>query len=252
MTIKKCCAVIGAASLLAAPNLFASMSITMMDNTGQYSAGDGGEFRAVTTGVPVDWNAYSSATSGTVTSGTDGGSWGYNSGLDGQQYFQTFCTELNEEFSPGGLYTVTSIGDAAMTDNTGQPVPITMGVAYLYSQFATGTLDGYDYTYGNQRSTTSDLQNAIWILLGEENGTIASWIQTDLSTGLGDASTSWTAAADGAFGVQDMVLGQPGQAQDQLVITAPVPEPSTIFAGALLLLPFGIGAIRSLRKERAV
>ena len=31
---------------------------------------------------------------------------------------------------------------------------------------------------------------------------------------------------------------------------APVPEPTTLVAGALLLLPFGVGAIRSLRKER--
>ena len=39
-------------------------------------------------------------------------------------------------------------------------------------------------------------------------------------------------------------------AMDDLVIngTAAVPEPSTYFAGAMLLLPFGIGAIRKLRK----
>jgi hypothetical protein len=35
-------------------------------------------------------------------------------------------------------------------------------------------------------------------------------------------------------------------------IPVPVPEASTVMAGALMLLPFGIGAIRSLRKERAV
>ncbi len=247
--LKTCYAVIGAASLLAAPNLFADMSITMMDNTSQYSAGDGGEFRAVVSGVAVDWNAYSSATKGTVSSGTDGGSWGYNSGLDGKQYFQTFCAELNEEFSPGGVYTISSIGNAALYDGTGHPVPITMGVAYLYSQFAAGTLDGYVYAPGNQRSTTWDLQNAIWNLLGE-GGYLASWITADLSTGLGQ--TSWYACADGAYGVHDMVLGAPGTAQDQLVIGTPVPEASTMLAGALMLLPFGIGAIRSLRKERAV
>jgi hypothetical protein len=31
---------------------------------------------------------------------------------------------------------------------------------------------------------------------------------------------------------------------------APVPEPTTVAAGALMLLPFGIGALRSLRKDR--
>ncbi len=30
----------------------------------------------------------------------------------------------------------------------------------------------------------------------------------------------------------------------------PVPEPTTVVAGALMLLPFGMGAIRSLRKDR--
>lgn len=33
-------------------------------------------------------------------------------------------------------------------------------------------------------------------------------------------------------------------------IYAPVPEPTTIVAGALMLLPLGIGAVRSLRKDR--
>ena len=35
-------------------------------------------------------------------------------------------------------------------------------------------------------------------------------------------------------------------------VPVPVPEASTVMAGALMLLPFGIGAIRSLRKERTV
>ena len=34
------------------------------------------------------------------------------------------------------------------------------------------------------------------------------------------------------------------------LVAAPVPEASTVMAGALMLLPFGIGAIRSLRKDR--
>jgi hypothetical protein len=33
-------------------------------------------------------------------------------------------------------------------------------------------------------------------------------------------------------------------------ISAAVPEPTTVIAGALMLLPFGIGVIRSLRKDR--
>ncbi len=43
-------------------------------------------------------------------------------------------------------------------------------------------------------------------------------------------------------------------AMDNMTINAdnvPVPEPTTMLAGALMLLPLGVGAIRSLRKERA-
>jgi len=53
----------------------------------------------------------------------------------------------------------------------------------------------------------------------------------------GVPSVSWSAAGPGA---------------NPVPVPAPVPEASTVMAGALMLLPFGIGAIRSLRKERAV
>jgi hypothetical protein len=38
-------------------------------------------------------------------------------------------------------------------------------------------------------------------------------------------------------------------AQASYAEIAPVPEPSTIFAGALLLVPFGISAVRALRRK---
>jgi hypothetical protein len=46
-------------------------------------------------------------------------------------------------------------------------------------------------------------------------------------------------------------LGDPGQVQAQLVIV-PVPEPTTVIAGVLLLLPFGASTLKILRKKRAV
>lgn len=41
-----------------------------------------------------------------------------------------------------------------------------------------------------------------------------------------------------------------GSGNGSTSIPVPVPEASTVVAGALMLLPFGIGAVRSLRKER--
>jgi hypothetical protein len=187
-----------------------------------------------------------------VTHANDGSSWGYGQGLaqPGNRYFQTFCTELLEEYTPGGLYPVSSIGNNALYNNTGHPVPITLGVAYLYSQFAAGTLGSYDYSYGAGRSVTAgDLQNAIWILLSETSGTLAAWVSSDLTSGLGSNTSAWTQAANGAYGVADMTLDNPGQAQDQLVMV--VPEAPTMIAGVLLLLPLGASTFRILRKTRA-
>jgi len=254
--IKKLSVMFGLGGLLCTPALEAQMTLTMIDNTSQYSYGVGGEFRAV--GNPaldaaVNWNAYSSKTQGTISSSVDGGAWGYNSGLNGQRYFQTFCTETEEDFSPGSSYPITSIGTAAMYAGTGHPVPITLGVAYLYSQFAAGTLAGYTYTYGTDRSTSAGtLQEAIWYLLGEYQygAALAGFALTDLQNS-GIPQAKWTNPANGSYGVADMVLDAPGQAQDQLVMV-PVPEPTTLFFGAMLLLPFGVSTLRFGRRNRAV
>jgi len=65
----------------------------------------------------------------------------------------------------------------------------------------------------------------------------------------GGYNFTWT----GATGINPFVLlygevsGAPATLNASLTI---VPEPSTIVAGALMLLPFGIGVARSLRKDR--
>jgi hypothetical protein len=265
--MKRFCTALILTGGMGASNLFASMNVTLYQDTSNYSdAAGGGEFRAVgnsganSLDSQVNWSAYSTKTSGTTSLG--------------QLYFQTFCTELNESFSPNTQYTVTSIGNNAMTDGTGSPVPITLGVAYLYSQFAAGSLAGYSWTYGSSRAGKAlNLQLAIWALMGESNKNLnpakyfnnSNFAYNDLlavtGSGAGDVFTStsqWYVAANGAYGVYDMVLGSAGQHQDQLIITnktsiplvpPSVPEPATILSGALLLLPFGAGLVRVLRKS---
>jgi len=275
---------IGAATLLATPSLFAQTfqyqqydvnpgNITLIDNTGLYSYGNGGEFRAAgdarLTSI-VNQSAYSQYTLGQLNDANNVG-WGSQSGYaqNGALYFQTFCTEYNEEFTPGNPYNVSYVGNAALYDarGSGNPVPITIGVAYLYSLFASGNLAGYDYAYGSGRSVSAgELQSAIWDLLGENVGYLDTssstsgnnnyWIYQILVDKFGSQS-AWDAAANGAYGVADMVLSSPGAAQDQLVIinngqpqAVPVPEASTVFAGALMLLPLGASALRIVRKNR--
>ena len=260
--MKKFCIILSFAGVMAVPNLFASMSVTLIDNTSQYSYNNGGEFRAVGSAdllaADPGLAGYSSFTSGTISAATDGSSWGYNSGLIGQTYFQTFCIEYNEEFSPGTSYGV-AISSRAM--NGGEPPngdPLSIGTAWLYNQFAAGTLSGYNYTYGtsSRENSAGALQQAIWWLEGENNGVRNSFINTAeeaLYGGLhGSAQDALIVGdANGAYGVVALNLGAPGQVQDQLFIDKPVPEPTTMIVGALLLLPFGASTLRILRKNRA-
>ncbi len=258
--MKKFYMVLGLAGVMAAPNLFAAMSVTLLDNTTQnpaysYSYGNGGEFRAVGNSGPssldsiVNWNAYSTSTKGTVSAAIDGPTWGYNSGLAGHDYFQTFCIEYNEEFTPGASY---SVGVSQKAQYGSQPPngdPISIGTAWLYSQFAAGTLGSYTYAYGSGRSATAGaLQQAIWWLEAEPNGSDLGLSGTFLAEAQAAVGGDITRNANGAYGVYALNLGAPGAVQDQLVIV--VPEATTVIAGALLLLPLGASTFRILRKNR--
>jgi len=245
-------AVSTAAGVLTAPSMFASMNVILVDDQSQYSYGNGGEFRAVgDAGLDsiVTWSAYAPVTQGTVSS-ADLSSWGGGSLASsiGQRYFQTFCIEYSEEFSPGTSYPVDT-GYNALYGHVGAApgTPVTIGTAWLYSQFAAGTLSGYNYTYGSGRTTSANqLQQAIWYLQGE-GGSFNGYV----TLAEANVANAW-AAANGAFGVYALNLGDPGRAQAQLVIDdpAPVPEPTTMLAGAMLLLPFGASAVRRLGRNR--
>jgi hypothetical protein len=230
----------------------------LLDKTSQYSYANGGEFRAVGSpdllGALHNLAAYSPLTSGTVSYDVDGSSWGYGSGLNGHGYFQTFCIEYNEEFMPGTSYDV-GISDRAKWGGQ-QPAggdPLSIGTAWLYSQFAKGTLSGYTYGYGGGRTMTAGtLQQAIWWLEDEANGVRNNWIDLAETTlyGVGKTGggydTEIKGDANGLYGVVALNLGAAGAVQDQLAL---VPEPTTMIAGALLLLPFGMSTLRVFRKS---
>ena len=249
--MKKALIVLSLATAMTATSVFASMSVILLDNTSQYSFGSGGEFRAVGNAgldAVVNWAAYSSATKGTVSSASDSSSSGYNSSLNGQMYFQTFCIEANEYFSPGTSYSVGISPNAMYGSQPPNGDPISIGTAWLYSQFAAGTLSGYTYAYGSGRASSTSagaLQEAIWWLEDESGGVKNSFV-TAAEAALSLNDTTIKNNANGAYGVYALNLGNPGAVQDQLVI---VPEATTMVAGALLLLPLGASTLRILRKK---
>src|SRR4051812_24478474 len=70
---------------------------------------------------------------------------GYNPTVIVSNGFETFCLDRDTGITLGGTY-------FAFPDANGIYMPenltLTKGTAYLYSQFAAGTLAGYDYTPG--------------------------------------------------------------------------------------------------------
>jgi hypothetical protein len=218
--------VAGLAGIMMAPGLFA---YTGLDGTLNFSAptyqnGNGGEFNAVTTGL---------------------GS------------FATFCIEAHEYIGqpPSGPYTYTintgsvsgGLGAEAIDPHTGLMMDnISLGTAWLYSQFRAGTLTldtGTDSYFGaNRLANAGELQNAIWYLEdegGQNNGYVAL-----AETALAKTEAQVKADANGAYGIVVLNLfdANGNLAQDQLAVAGEpihgVPEPST---GALIAL--GVGAL---------
>jgi hypothetical protein len=164
--------------------------------------------------------------------------------------FDTFCVEGNEYFSPPGTYNavVNPLGAVNGGVTGGNPDPVSMGTAWLYSQFRAGTLAGY-----TGAPTVGQLQEAIWFQEGEVNLTAAQVSANQFLQLLNVNYPAWlgynsAVNANGAWGVEalNVTTLSGGIAQDQLVI---VPEPTTMIAGALLLLPFGASAVRILRRK---
>jgi len=157
--------------------------------------------------------------------------------------FETFCLEINEEFYSGNSYTY-ALSDAAKSGGAGGAVngkdPVSVGSAWLYSQFAAGTLAGYNYTSGLGRQASAGLlQNAIW-WLEDEIKLADPYSNTFLSAALNHFGGINSAKSDnqGAYAVGVINLGVNSGNQDQIVLL-PVPDGGAtiaLFGAALLAL----------------
>jgi hypothetical protein len=180
--------------------------------------------------------------------------------------------EVNEDIGWGtGTYdyqintgAVNGGGDARSTDplagpGFGHPMDnISIGTAWLYSQFRAGNLNV------NSVEAAGNLQDAFWYLEGEtadphgdgNGGDGSAYIAlAALNTGTSALIAEGTAGSifndsNGAYGVVALNLYTPegGFAQDQLGMV--VPEPTTMLTGALILVPFGASTVRTLRRKQ--
>jgi len=145
--------------------------------------------------------------------------------------FNSFCLEENQYLTVGGTYNY-QVSNATDGGVNGAPDPISIGTAWLYSNFRNGTLTGY-----NSNSTQQEqLQNAVWYLENEitDTSNLGGWINLAQSSLV---NVNLFSDANGAYGVNvwNLYDGQGNPAQSQLAM---VPEPTTMIAGVLLLIPF--------------
>jgi hypothetical protein len=200
-------------------------------NETAYSYGDGGEFNAVTT--PDNFlGSYAPAAI------MNGG-------------FETFCVESTVTFYPGATYSYT----LANQDSAG--TALTLGAAYLYYEFGTGALSGYNYSSASSRNTDAgELQAAIWYFQGQTIPGGYPAIGTDPFVSLAESAAGGTYAdatvANDTYGVDILQLVDTwgDAAQNQLVLTPPttVPETTstlTLLAAALTTLGFAGWKLRS-------
>jgi len=199
------------------------------ENWGPYQSGNGGEFTLYpSSGALVKTSYFSDQ-----TKNFDNGS--FSSGT-----FQTFCLEAGELIYPQKTYTA-FVSRNAINGGVGpQGDPISIGTAYLYSQFAAGTLEDYSYEEAGRKVSAAALQNAIWWLEGEGGSRNLFVLYAETMLSLDD--TAVKADANGAYNVMVLNLYLNGsKAQDMLTV---VPEPIT-----LMLLGIGLVGVAGFGRK---
>ena len=231
--------------------------------------------------VTLDTNSYSDVYGGGefTALGTGLSTASYSSSALMNGGFETFCQAYSEEFVPGQTYSYT-LGNSILSDTKGgASIPLSLGTAYLYSQFAQGILTGYDYNlsgaggdFSSRQAAATALQIALWWAEGENVGGAHNQGAPNGSGTLGASGynasnvfenmivtkfglTGALAASNGADGVQLLILtndnphdGSTPYAQPQLYYSN-VPDGGTtaLLLGAALI---GLAAVgRGARKK---
>ncbi len=175
----------------------------------------------------------------------------YPTGTSNFTTFDTFCAYLQGMLYVNGgtgyTYQVTGLGHV----NQGG-ASMTAQTAYLYTGFVNGTLPGYTGTVLQQQA----IQYGIWSSLGATDAQLQAEGGAILQGNLAAAeaeynSMGWnvTPGSWSGFGNVEIAtltsLNGNNPAQDILVMTVPVPEPT-----AMGLLGLGLGGLVVVRRKR--
>lgn len=186
----------------------------------------------------------------------------YASSVSGPDFTKSFCVEPLVGTSPR-QYGQLNYVNGTSTTKSGHS--LTLGAAYLFSQFATGILDGYDYDSPEYYNGT-DLTKAIQYLMGSVYN--QSWIGNEFLAGLldvNDDQSHWSQIydpgeyydeiGDYSIFVMNNRSDDGSDRQDFLFLTgyeknpgSATPEPATMLIMGLGLAGFAVA--RRGRKKR--
>ena len=223
-------------AMTAAPALAGSVKF----EGGPYQSGVGGEFtfKVLDASGGLDISGYVAGKTSNVTPSSP--------------TFQTFCLEVDEFIQSGTTYGAV-LSDTAQQGgkNTNSGDALSIGTAFLYSKFATGSLSNYAYTGAGRKASAAALQEAIWWLEGEQS----SYTAGNLFVGLVTSTFADAKVAAGAnnYGVKVINMsaangavcanGKPGPyCQDALIY---VPDGGT----TLMLLGGALAGLSVFRRK---
>lgn len=248
METRKLFAVVGLVALFVTPVMAAPsgdgagydggwVSIT---RTSGYYGGFGGEFTIYNyeAKLGVDLTKYADTTKNVYTAPS----------------FQTFCVETTEYYvSPADVWVSEAFIDGSQPGSHSYLSSTTSGMdlnpytAYLYTEFAKGTLAGYDYSVGaGRQASAAALQEAIWYLQSQPAYLAHPYDPANLSSAAEEfvalaVDAGWTTIGN----VRVMQMYNAASLKQDMLVIVPTP-------GAILLAGIGTTLVGVLRRRKAM